>query len=160
MVYTIAQCPVGVVYTPALRILLNTLNNALYQVKIDGVVSHNVDGNVLFEEILHAEKGRPKKMIIGFIDTGTSLLVGPKRDIEAFAKNAGAHPYSNAGGYVLETCDPSKVPSLSFKIKGREYVLSGSNLVMVRSTCIFIFTFTLEKNKNFLACFSQLLPFH
>ncbi len=119
--------------------------------KIDDVVSRNVNGNVLFEEGLRTEKGLKKKIIIGFVDTGTSLLVGPKQDIETFAKNAGAHPYFNnggdVGGYVLETCDPSKVPSLSFKINGREYVFSGSNLIMVRST-YYTFTFTLGKNMN------------
>ncbi len=86
---------------------------------------------MLFENDLSSSRAQDE--IMGYIDTGTSLLVGPEKEIAAFAENAGAHPKPSVGGYALKSCDPNNVPSLSFTIQGKDYAIPGSLLVMVRS---------------------------
>ncbi len=103
---------------------------------MDSVTAHDAKGSVLFKH--HSSSSKAPKEIIGYIDTGTSLIIGPKKEIAAFAKNAGARTIPFVGGYVIKSCDPKNVPSLSFTIQGKDYVIPGSLLVMVRSMHILI----------------------
>ncbi len=65
-------------------------------------------------------------------DTGSSLILGPTAHVDSFAYYAGAKrgTYDGITCYVLDSCNVSNIPSLSFRIQGKEYVLSGSDLVI------------------------------
>ncbi len=116
------------VHAPLVRVLLYALNDALYQVNMDEVTMYqNAGYSDKFKRIISSTS----EDIVGIFDTGTSFILGPTAAVKAFA--VGATDYN--GIYVLDSCDASEIPSLSFKIQGKVYVISGSDLVvtMVRS---------------------------
>ncbi len=90
---------------------------------MDEVLMHSNAGySDTFKEIISSTS----KEIVGIFDTGTSLILGPTAAVKALT--VGITEYN--GVYVLDSCDASKIPSLSFKIKGKEYVISGPDLVI------------------------------
>ncbi len=114
-------------------ILLYTLNDALYQVKIEEVViSSNAGSSDVFKQIVSSP-------MVGIFDTGSSFILGPTADINAFASRAGATRVGSNSptSYFLNPCNTSNIPSLSFIIQGKEYVLSGSDLVIHVVRCTY-----------------------
>jgi len=76
--------------------------------------------------------GSTKKAIV---DSGTSLLAGPKADVDAIATKLGAQCILGKE----YTIDCSKdVPSLTFNLGGKEFVLSKDDLVLQQNgaTCL------------------------
>jgi hypothetical protein len=69
------------------------------------------------------------------VDSGTSLLAGPKADVDAIAQKLGAKSFAGKEW----TVDCSKdLPDLSFKLGGQEYALKKEDLILQQSgsTCI------------------------
>mmetsp|Transcript_41215 Transcript_41215/g.76653 ORF Transcript_41215/g.76653 Transcript_41215/m.76653 type:complete len:401 (+) Transcript_41215:88-1290(+) len=62
------------------------------------------------------------------IDSGTSMLVGPKTEVYAMATMMGATPYQNL--WVID-CSGA-LPRLTFVMDGKDYELSGEDLIMER----------------------------
>jgi len=62
------------------------------------------------------------------IDSGTSLLAGPSRDVKKIAKMLGATPMGRTGEYTVD-CD-ADAPDLSFKLGGKLYTLSLADYVI------------------------------
>jgi len=73
----------------------------------------------------HATIANSKAAIV---DSGTSLLVGPKGDVEAVAALLGATKMSNL--WVIDCYGPS--PSLAFVLGGQKLVLQGEELILQR----------------------------
>jgi len=73
------------------------------------------------------------------VDTGTSLILGPKAAVDQLARAAGAR-YSDGTYYV--PCD-RRVPDVTFTMGGKDYVLTGDDTVLgdgVRGDdCMFMF---------------------
>ncbi|KAK9508301.1 hypothetical protein O3M35_007995 [Rhynocoris fuscipes] len=61
------------------------------------------------------------------IDTGTSLIIGPPDDIKSIFRTIGAH-YNQGLGFVNCT-NIDVLPTITFKIGGKEYSLSGNDYI-------------------------------
>ncbi|CAM9566325.1 unnamed protein product [Scytosiphon promiscuus] len=61
------------------------------------------------------------------LDSGTSLLVGPKEDVKKIASKVGAVSFMN--GEYLMPCS-SDLPPLTFTIGGKDYTLEGDEYVI------------------------------
>ena len=69
------------------------------------------------------------------VDSGTSLLAGPKDDVKRVAKAVGAKP-ALAGEYTI-ACD-AKAPDITFVLGGRRYDLALEDYVIEESgQCLF-----------------------
>ncbi|CAE7656272.1 ctsd, partial [Symbiodinium sp. CCMP2456] len=62
------------------------------------------------------------------VDSGTSMLVGPKAEVHAVATLLGAMAFDHL--WVLD-CSGS-LPRLTFVIDGKDYELTGEDLIMER----------------------------
>jgi len=73
------------------------------------------------------------------IDSGTSLITGPKREIAALARSVGAKR-NIAGEYMIDCDKAADIPDVVFTIDGEEYSIPGpSTVIESGGTCIFGF---------------------
>mmetsp|Transcript_24628 Transcript_24628/g.70710 ORF Transcript_24628/g.70710 Transcript_24628/m.70710 type:complete len:380 (+) Transcript_24628:105-1244(+) len=86
------------------------------------------------EEVKLEGKMRLSGTSSAIIDSGTSLLIGPKSEVQAVAAMMGA---ASIMGFYTIPCD-REVPSLSFSIGGRDYVLEKEDLIVERVSTICI----------------------
>ena len=67
------------------------------------------------------------------VDSGTSLITGPKKDITQIAKTIGATP--TITGQWTVNCDALEtMPDMAWTIAGKEYVVKGKDLVLQSGT--------------------------
>lgn len=79
------------------------------------------------------------KPIIGIVDSGTSLIAGPTKDIKAIAAAVGAKP-SFTGQYTIDCKDVNNLPAVSFTINKKVYTIPGKDTIIQASgTCLFAF---------------------
>jgi cathepsin D len=97
---------------------LPVTRQAYWQFKVDAVRS-NTDGTTL-----GCDGGC--QMIA---DTGTSLITGPKEDIEKIQTFIGAKPFLH-GEYLIDCNNIATLPPISFVIGGKEFTLKGEDYVM------------------------------
>ncbi|KAL7580152.1 hypothetical protein ACA910_012908 [Epithemia clementina (nom. ined.)] len=77
--------------------------------------------------------------ITGIVDSGTSLIVGPKREITKLAMAVGAKP-NIAGEYTVECDKLDDLPDIVFTIAGAEYSIPARKAVIqAQNTCLFAF---------------------
>merc|ERR1711916_121087 len=62
-------------------------------------------------------------------DSGTSLLVGPKADVEKIMTTIGAKPLA-AGEYTVDCSKISSLPDIDFTISGQKMTLTGEDYVL------------------------------
>jgi len=75
------------------------------------------------------------------IDSGTSLLAGPKEEVEKLAKQAGATSIAGGKEYTIDCSKTSSLPELKVTLGGKEFTLTGDDYVMkVQGQCLFAFT--------------------
>jgi cathepsin D len=63
-------------------------------------------------------------------DTGTSLLTGPKKAIDQVNKALGAHKIPIVGEYVVSCSKLSSMPNVTFKLNGKDFVLTPQDYVV------------------------------
>jgi len=87
----------------------------------------------------HSNPNADGTPITAIVDSGTSLMTGPKKDVHALAAAVGAKP--NIMGQYTVDCDKVKdLPDVIFKIGGKEYPIPGNSTVIQASgVCLFAF---------------------
>ncbi|CAB9505081.1 Pepsin A [Seminavis robusta] len=73
------------------------------------------------------------------VDSGTSLIAGPKAEITKLAAAVGAKP-NIMGEYTIDCKTLDQVPDITFKIAGKDYSIKGKDAVIqAQGTCLFAF---------------------
>jgi len=73
------------------------------------------------------------------VDSGTSLIAGPKILVQQIAYSIGATP-NIMGQYTIPCDQVSSIPDIVFTIDGKDYPLSGEDVVLeAAGTCLFAF---------------------
>lgn len=71
------------------------------------------------------------------VDSGTSLITGPSKDILAIALEIGAKP-TITGQYTIDCEKVDDIPEITWTIDGKDYPVPGKDLVISASgTCLF-----------------------
>jgi len=77
--------------------------------------------------------------ITAIVDSGTSLLTGPKADVAKIAEAVGATP-NIVGEYTIDCKNLDDIPDVTFTIGGIEYTIPGKKTVIqAQGTCLFAF---------------------
>lgn len=77
--------------------------------------------------------------ITAIVDSGTSLMTGPRAEITKLAKSVGATP-NIVGEYTVDCAKVPDLPDVVFTIGGTEYSIPGPKTVMqAGNTCLFAF---------------------
>ena len=77
--------------------------------------------------------------VAAIVDSGTSLLTGPSKDVAKLAAMVGAKP-NVMGEYTLDCSTVDQIPEFVFTIDNHEYTLSGKDVVIESGgTCLFAF---------------------
>ena len=77
--------------------------------------------------------------ITAIVDSGTSLITGPKAEIAEIARSIGATA-NIMGEYTVDCAKVDEIPDVVFTIGGEEYKIPGSKTVIQASgTCLFAF---------------------
>lgn len=77
--------------------------------------------------------------ITAIVDSGTSLMVGPKAEVTKLAAALGAKP-NFTGQYTVDCSTVDELPDVVFTIGGKEYTVPGSKAVIqAQSICLFAF---------------------
>jgi hypothetical protein len=75
--------------------------------------------------------------LTAIVDSGTSLLTGPKKEVAKLANAAGAIP-NIMGEYTIDCKLVPDLPELVITIDGKDYPIPGKDLVMqAQGTCLF-----------------------
>lgn len=73
------------------------------------------------------------------VDSGTSLLTGPKKEIAKLAAAFGAKP-NFMGQYTIDCAKVPSLPDVEFTIAGKVYTVPGpSSVIQAQGTCLFAF---------------------
>jgi hypothetical protein len=100
------------------------LNPTYWTVALEGVT---LDGASYATEEDNTSYTSGTKSKVAIIDSGTSLIAGPKAEVSAMAAQLGAMKFLN--GEYLVPCGV-KLPTLTFHISGKEYSLAGDEYVI------------------------------
>ncbi|XP_019964302.2 napsin-A [Paralichthys olivaceus] len=98
---------------------VNVTRKAFWQIKMDGVE-------------VGAQLTLCKAGCQAIVDTGTSLLVGPREEIRALQKAIGALPLI-MGEYFIDCRKIPSLPVVSFNIGGKMFNLTGEDYIMKES---------------------------
>merc|ERR1719414_134365 len=75
---------------------------------------------------------------LAIVDSGTSLISGPKDVVDAFAKDIGAVPLYNRSEYLIDCKKIDTLPDLIFTIEGKEFNIKASEYIYKVSDLSFI----------------------
>lgn len=77
--------------------------------------------------------------ITAIVDSGTSLLTGPKKDVAKIASAVGAKG-NFMGQYTIDCEKVDEMPDITFTINKKDYVIPGKKAVIqAQGTCLFAF---------------------
>jgi len=89
-------------------------SDTYWETKLDGITVGNTPSTTVTKVVF---------------DTGTSLLAGPVSEVAAIAKAVGATPLI-AGEYTVDCSKISSMPDITFKVGGKDYVLTATDYVL------------------------------
>uniref|UniRef100_A0A6T6EBC8 Peptidase A1 domain-containing protein n=1 Tax=Craspedostauros australis TaxID=1486917 RepID=A0A6T6EBC8_9STRA len=77
--------------------------------------------------------------ITAIVDSGTSLMTGPKVEVAKIASMLGAKP-NIMGEYTVDCATVDSLPDITFTIDGNDYTIPGSKLIIQsQNICLFAF---------------------
>jgi hypothetical protein len=80
-----------------------------------------------------------EEKITAIVDSGTSLIIGPKADIQQLAAAVGATP-NIMGEYTIDCEKVADIPDIVFTIAGVDYAIPGpKTVIQAQGTCLFAF---------------------
>jgi saccharopepsin len=87
----------------------------------------------------HSDPNADGSPMTAIVDSGTSLLVGPKSQVAKLAKAVGATA-NFMGEYTVDCSKLDSMPDIVFTIDGNDYKIPGSSAVIqAQGTCLFAF---------------------
>ena len=87
----------------------------------------------------YKKEGSDDNKIKAIVDSGTSLIVGPKAEIAALATSIGAKA-NIMGEYTIDCAKVPDMPDVVFTIGGIEYSIPGpKTVIQAQGTCLFAF---------------------
>ena len=76
---------------------------------------------------------------VAIVDSGTSLLTGPKKEVAKLAAMVGAKP-NVMGEYTVDCSKVDSMPDFVFTLDGHDYTLTGRDVVIESGgVCLFAF---------------------
>ena len=107
-------------------------------VKLDAATYWQIAMDAIDAGDYHKDSSESGK-ITAIVDSGTSLMVGPKAEITRLAQMMGATA-NIAGEYTVDCNTVDQLPDVVFTIAGKEYSIPGSKTVIqAQGTCLFAF---------------------
>jgi len=108
---------------------VDLLSATYWEIALDGVHAGSY----------HSQPNHDGAPITAIVDSGTSLLTGPKKDIATLALAAGAKP-NIVGEYTIDCAKIDSIPDIVFTIGGKPYSIPGKHAVIqAQGTCLFAF---------------------
>ena len=93
---------------------------------------------IALDQATSGEYASPKNMT-AIVDSGTSLIAGPKAEVQKLAAAVGAKP-NIMGEYTLDCKTLDSIPDITFTIDGKDYSIPGKDTVIqAQGTCLFAF---------------------
>jgi cathepsin D len=87
----------------------------------------------------HVKPNDDDTPISAIVDSGTSLITGPRKEISKIAAAVGAKP-NIMGEYTIDCDQVANMPDIVFTIGGNEYTIPGKGTVIeAQNTCLFAF---------------------
>jgi Eukaryotic aspartyl protease len=85
----------------------------------------------------HSTPNTDGSVTTGIVDSGTSLLVGPRAEVAKLATAVGAKA-NFLGQYTIDCAAVASMPDIIFAIDGKDYAVPGRMAVMqTQNTCLF-----------------------
>lgn len=107
-------------------------------VKLDAATYWQITLDAIAAGDYHKEGGADDK-ITAIVDSGTSLMTGPKAEVAKLAQMVGATA-NIVGEYTVDCKTLDQIPDVVFTIGGKEYTIPGSKTVIqAQGTCLFAF---------------------
>jgi len=87
----------------------------------------------------YKKEGTDDDKVTAIVDSGTSLITGPKTEIVKLAAAVGATP-NIMGEYTIDCAKVDDIPDVVFTIDGTEYSIPGpKTVIQAQGTCLFAF---------------------
>jgi len=64
------------------------------------------------------------------LDTGTSTLAGPSKDVASIAKQIGAYPLGTTGEYIIACAKANSLPNITIVMGGYNFTLTGKDYLI------------------------------
>jgi len=68
------------------------------------------------------------------LDTGTSTLAGPSKDVANIAAQLGAHAISDTGEYIIACAKAATLPNITIGMGGFDFILTGKEYLLDEGT--------------------------
>lgn len=108
----------------------------LNYVKLDAATYWQITLDSIKSGSYHKEA---ESKITAIVDSGTSLITGPKAEISKLAVAVGATP-NILGEYTIDCSKLDQVPDVVFTIGGIDYSIPGpKTVIQAQGTCLFVF---------------------